>query len=118
GTTTRSDSPYGLFSPTYFDLGGSARYLAALLICLFFSASAAFAQSTYYLWTGQTAAQTQIDSFHTSSWYIHVLNGPVPMGGGNFTMKAGSSATANVTLTLYQGSSTAGSIVASVTLRR
>jgi uncharacterized repeat protein (TIGR01451 family) len=75
----------------------------------------ATAQSTYYLWTGQTSAQTQIDTNHTSSWHIIVHSGSFAFGGGNFTMKAGSSASATVTLKLYQGSSTGGTVLASVT---
>src|SRR5438128_1265542 len=75
----------------------------------------ALAQSPYYIYTGQSSAQTQIDTSHTSSWYLHVVSGPLSLGGGNFTMKEGSSATADVTLTLYQGSSTSGTVLATVT---
>src|SRR5437867_6073542 len=75
----------------------------------------ALAQSPYYIYTGQSSAQTQIDTSHTSSWYLHVVSGPLSLGGGNFTMKEGSSATADVTLTLYQGSSTSGAVLATVT---
>ena len=75
----------------------------------------ALAQSPYFIYTGQSSAQTQIDTSHTSSWYLHVVSGPLSLGGGNFTMKEGSSATADVTLTLYQGSSTSGTVLATVT---
>src|SRR5262245_11280904 len=105
------DSQSALLSTfTSFNLAQTTRYSAVLLICLLFASPAVFGQSTNYLWTGQTSAQTQIDTDHTSSWYIHVLNGPVLLGGGNFTMKEGSSASATVTLTLYQGSSRAGTV--------
>src|ERR1051326_1251265 len=93
--------------PKYASSRRRAVYSVALVVFIFlfcFSPNSS-AQTPYYVWTGQTSAQTQIDSFHTSSWYIEVFNGPLLLGGGNFTMKAGSSATADVTLSLYQGSS-------------
>src|ERR1041385_4154511 len=116
-TADQPDSRTGTFSTNCHSFASrSFRNIAAITIFLLAFAATSFAQSSpYYLWTGQSSAQTQIDSFHTSSWYIQVVNGPVLLGGGNFTMKDGSSASADVTLTLYQGGGTSGSVLASVT---
>ena len=89
--------------------------LAGILLLLSVAGGTAHAQTPYLLWTGQTAAQTQIDTNHKSIWYINVLSSTVLFGGGNFTMKKGSSATDTVTLTLYQGSNTSGTVLGSVT---
>ena len=74
-----------------------------------------YAQTPYLLWTGQAAAQTQIDTAHRNSWYITVVSGSFLFGGGNFTMKAGSTATADVTLTIYRGGSTSGTVLGTIT---
>ena len=68
-------------------------------------------QSTYYLWTGQAAAQTQIDLNHRTSWHISVRSGSVVFGGGNFTMKRGSQSFEDVTLSLYRGADTSGTLL-------
>ena len=85
----------------------SARSLSRIILVsalLWLStASDAFAQSTYYLWTGQSGAQTQIDVDHKSSWYITVASGSsFTFGGGKFTIKKGSSASDTISLELYQ----------------
>ncbi len=71
---------------------------------------------TYYVYTGQSNAQTQIDVNHTSSWTFTTGNVPYALGGGNFTLKEGPQTTANITLSLYQGSSAAGTLVSQISL--
>ena len=73
------------------------------------------ASPIYYLATGQTGAQTQIDVNHTSSWEM-TPNLNFDLGGGLFTMKDGSSTSATVILTLYQGIDATGSVLASLNL--
>src|SRR5947207_1546278 len=73
------------------------------------------ASPIYYLATGQTGAQTQIDVNHTSSW-VMTPNVNFDLGGGLFTMKDGSSTSATVNLSLYQGLDATGVLVGSLTL--
>lgn len=73
------------------------------------------ASPIYYLATGQTGAQTQIDVNHTSSWLM-TPNSIFDLGGGLFTMKDGSSTSATITLSLYQGISASGSLLGSLNL--
>jgi hypothetical protein len=79
------------------------------------------AQTTtnYVLYTGQAGAQTQIDARHKSSWVI-TTNSSVPTGtvfwGGQFTMKRGSGTTQPISLSFYEGASSAGVLLAQVTL--
>jgi hypothetical protein len=70
----------------------------------------------YYLTTGQTGAQTQIDINHSSEWSFTPTI-PWRFGGGFFEMKEGSKTTAPITFRLYQGrgASTVG-LIAQVTL--
>src|SRR6185369_6774101 len=84
---------------------------AVTALIMMISSTTAFAQGTYYLYLDQTGAQTQIDVTHTTSWYITVLSGSFVFGGGHFQMKKGSSASANGSLTLYQGSNTTGTVL-------
>ncbi|MBM3794964.1 MAG: PEP-CTERM sorting domain-containing protein, partial [Acidobacteria bacterium] len=58
---------------------------------------------------GHTGAQTQIDINRTSSWLL-------TPGGGQFVMKRGTATVDNITLSVYQGNSAAGVLLASVTL--
>lgn len=88
---------------------------ARLFLSLMAGALSAFATPIYYLTTGQTGAQTQIDINHTSSWTL-TPTFAFDLGGGSFEMKAGSSAAATALLTLYQGTSQAGTILGQVTL--
>ena len=73
------------------------------------------ASPIYYLATDQTGAQTQIDVNHTSSWEM-TPNINFDFAGGLFTMKDGSSTSATVILTLYQGIDATGSVLASLNL--
>ena len=78
--------------------------------------SNAFAQSTYYLWTGQSGAQTQVDVNHKSSWYIKVSTGSsFVFGGGKFDIKKGSRTSDTISLKLYQNNS-AGTLLATKTV--
>ena len=70
--------------------------------------------SAYYLYTGQTGAQTQIDTNHTTSWLL-TANSAWTLGGGRFVMKCGSATTGDISLVVRTGSAT-GSEVARVTL--
>lgn len=58
--------------------------------------------ASYYFSTDITGAQTQIDVNHTSLW-VTTPGGNVDILGGIFTMKAGSSASADITFSLYAG---------------
>ena len=58
------------------------------LFCLFSLTALGSAAPIYYLSTGQTGAQTQIDIAHTSSWLLNP-NVDFSFAGGLFTMKAG-----------------------------
>ena len=55
----------------------------------------------FYVKTGQTGAQTQIDVAHTSSFSFQPTTA-TSFAGGIFTMKAGSSASRTVTFALYE----------------
>ena len=52
------------------------------------SGAAAADPTIYYLETGHTGAQTQIDTNHTTSWSFNATWGWT-LGGGNFVMKDG-----------------------------
>jgi len=73
------------------------------------------AAPAYYLATDQTGGQTQIDVTHTSTWLLEP-NVDFSFAGGLFIMKAGNSASASVTLSLYQGNNDAGPLLGSVAL--
>ena len=89
----------------------SSDLLVVTLLWLW-AAPDAFAQSTYYLWTGQSGAQTQVDINHKSSWYITVATGSsFTFGGGKFDIKKGSRTSASISLKLYQNNS-AGALLA------
>ena len=80
------------------------------------TASDALAQSTYYLWSGQSGAQTQVDVKHKSSWYIIVSSGSsFTFGGGKFAIKKGSRTSDTISLKLYQNNS-AGTLLATQTV--
>lgn len=82
---------------------------AAFPSALFSSLIVSFGVSaqTYYVTTGQTGAQTQVDVNHTSTWTLNVGSGyTVNFGGANLTMKDGSSTTSSLVLSLYAGSDT------------
>ncbi len=71
---------------------------------------------TFFVFTGQSNAQTQIDVNHTSSWNFTTGNVPFDLGGGNFTLKEGPNTIANLVLTLYQGMDATGVQVAQLNL--
>ena len=73
------------------------------------------AAPNYYLATGHTGAQTQIDVNHTSKW-IMKLNSNFDFAGGLFVMKDGSNSTANISLAIYQGLNANGTQLALLTL--
>ena len=81
------------------------------LVSLVLSASG----TPIYLATDQTGQQSQIDVNHTSSWTL-VPGITFDLSGGLFVMKAGNSASDTTTLAVYQGSSSAGTLIASVVL--
>jgi hypothetical protein len=86
--------------------------LVAALLSLALQCGAA---PLYYLATGQTGAQTQIDVAHTSTWLM-TPNIDFDFGGGLFTMKDGSATFETVLLSLYQGTDASGSPLGSVNL--
>ena len=92
-----------------------------IVLSVLFLSAPSFAQTAtdYVIYTGQAGAQTQIDAQHTSSWSIST-SASVPSGsqfwGAQLTMKRGSSTTSTIKLTFYQGSSSAGTELGSVTL--
>ena len=87
---------------------------AALLAALLMFVPSASAE-TYYVYTGQTGAQTQIDVNHTSTWSLAPAS-TFLFGGGIFNIKEGSATTANITLSLYLGVDASGTLLNSVTL--
>lgn len=89
----------------------------ALLATTFLTAvTPARANVTYFVYTGQSNAQTQIDINHTSSWNFSVGATPFDLGGGNFTLKEGPKTDQNIMLTLYPGIDATGVPVAQVNL--
>ena len=89
---------------------------SAFLILLGSLAAQASPLPTYYLTTGQTGAQTQIDINHSSEWSFTPAT-PWQFGGGFFTMKEGSKTTAPIVFRLYQGpTATTMGLIAEVTL--
>jgi hypothetical protein len=68
-----------------------------------------------YLATNQTGAQTQVDVAHTSTW-LFTPTIDFLFGGGLFDMKDGSNTSANLQLSLFQGSDASGLLLDSVSL--
>ena len=92
--------------------------LVAVAVLAAIAAPPAAAQTPSYIYTGQTGAQTQIDTNHKTTWNIGVSAGTTLLfGGGQITMKRGSATTATVTFACYNGTSATGSPFASVTLQ-
>ena len=85
----------------------------ALLIAA--AAFAANAAPLYYLATSQTGGQTQIDTDHTSEW-IFTPNTDFDFGGALLTMKAGQNASADIVLSVYEGTDSSGTSLGSSTL--
>ncbi len=83
-----------------------AGWLAALAFAMAIGWSATPASATlYYITTGQSGAQTQIDTIHTSTWTINSTVA-FQLGGGIFTMKDNNGGTTDdIFLTLYTGTS-------------
>lgn len=81
--------------------------IAALLVAF---ASISAAAPIYYIATGQTGAQTQIDESHTSEWLI-TPSTTFEFGGGRLTMKAGNSISEVVTFNVYQGTDNTGTLL-------
>lgn len=77
--------------------------------------SAKSQSSTYYFSTDITGAQTQIDVNHTSMW-VTTPGGNVDILGGIFTMKAGSSTSADITFSLYAGNLTLAQVTSATAL--
>lgn len=66
------------------------------------AAASARANEYFALQTNISGAQTQIDSTHTSTWGF-TTGLAWDFGGGTFVMKKGTSASADVVLSIYQG---------------
>ncbi len=75
--------------------------LAPFLLTAFMIAGPQAASAQYYVTTGQSGAQTQIDSAPHMSTFMLSVTAPVTFGGGKFTMKRGSASSATVEYTLY-----------------
>src|SRR5579859_7376588 len=82
---------------------------------LFLLAPFCMGSPTYYLATGQTGAQTQIDTAHTSTW-LFTPNTDFSFGGGLFDMKAGQSVVDDLVISIYQGTDATGTLLDSLTL--
>jgi hypothetical protein len=74
--------------------------VAVLLLSL---SASVFADPIYYFSTGQSGAQTQIDTNHFSSWIVTPTN-DITINGGIFTMKDGPKTIEPITFSLYLGS--------------
>ena len=72
--------------------------------------------SAYYLYTGHTQAQTQIDTNHTTSWSL-TPSQSWDLGGGRFVMKRGTTTAGDISLVLRSGSAS-GTEIARVTLNQ
>lgn len=70
--------------------------------------------SAYFLYTGHTQAQTQIDTDHTTAWLLTAATAWT-LGGGRFVMKRGSATAGDVSLVVRTGSAS-GTEIARVTL--
>jgi len=69
----------------------------------------------YFLQTGHTGAQTQIDVNHTSTWtFTPTID--FQLGGGILEMKAGHNTSEDITLDFWQGPAASGTPFASITL--
>jgi hypothetical protein len=77
--------------------------------------SAASGAPTYYLATGQSGAQTQIDVNHTSTW-LFTPNVDFDFGGALVTMKAGQNTTANIVFQLFIGTDASGQEIVNTTM--
>ncbi len=97
----------------------AAQALAVLgLVAVAFQATPAaaipYVAEPYYVTTGQTGAQTQIDVNHTTSWLFTAVSG-WRLGGGDFTMKDAPSTSATISLSLYAGNDATGTLLDAVT---
>ena len=86
---------------------------AAGAAALLLGGGPAAAAPIYYLTTGQSQAQTQVDENHSSEWLITTGSAGFLLGGGNFNMKIGSQTTADIALALYLGPDDTGTLLAS-----
>jgi hypothetical protein len=87
--------------------------LAMLAAGYWFTGSAEATPTTYFVTTGQTGAQTQIDINHSATWAFTATSDWL-LGGGNFTMKAGNNATADVILSVYLGTDATGTLLGAI----
>lgn len=76
---------------------------------------AAQATTYYSVQTDITGAQTGIDSASTSTWSFTTGQG-WSFGGGSFEMKTGSQTSANITLSVYEGTNFTGPSVGSISM--
>lgn len=88
-----------------------AQFGLVAALCLF--AMPCASAPLYYLATGHTGAQTQIDINHTSDWLMRP-NIDFDFGGGLFVMKDGPSTTSTVRLSLYEGFNASGLLLGTV----
>lgn len=66
----------------------------------------------YYVTTGQSHANTQIDVSHSSTWLLELDAGSgLELGGGDFTIKRGQHTALPITLSLYEGTDASGLLV-------
>ena len=63
------------------------------------------ADTIVYPTTGQTSAQTQVDTYHTSRFYLIASDNHTSIGGANLTIKLGPQTNTPITVTLYSDSS-------------
>lgn len=118
-TTTNSSSTGpgeqtgGHRKPSGLAMPQATRLLWLLLAVLALPGAAG---QSYWLYSGQSGAQTQIDVDHTSTWTIQVTSGTLLFAGARLTMKRGPSSSTSVTLSLYQGNSAAGTLLGTATL--
>lgn len=69
----------------------------------------------YYVTSGQTNANTQIDAAHQSAWLFAIGAGAVmELGGGNLTIKRGPQTVLPIVLSLYLGADATGLLLDTV----
>lgn len=91
----------------------------AALGAVWLGAQAAAAQAApvlYFLRTGQSGAQTQIDATHSTTWAFSTGAAGFSLGGGEFEMKTGRNTAASISLTIYGGSDASGPPLSAISL--
>lgn len=91
------------------------RIAMAFVSAMVVAAQPALANEYFAVQTNITGAQTQIDINHTSTWAFST-GLAWDFGGGTFVMKRGPSSSADVVLSIYEGTNFTGTLAGTYTL--